>query len=102
MAASGTRTSVGVLGLLGAARAEVMIAHGCTMAAPEIDKQLKDYVFQGGGRTSAVDSGVQDVLRSLKEADIPSMLVTTSPRRMAENIMKQADGLLAGYVCGER
>ena len=29
------------------------------------------------------------------------MLVTTSPRRMAENIMKQADGLFAGYVCGD-
>lgn len=26
--------------------AEVMIAHGCTLSVPEIDKQLKDYVFR--------------------------------------------------------
>lgn len=26
--------------------AEVMIAHGCTLSVPEIDKQLKDYVFK--------------------------------------------------------
>jgi HAD superfamily hydrolase (TIGR01509 family) len=45
--------------------------------------------------------GVLDVLRSLKASDVPSMLVTTSPRRMAENIMAQADGLFAGYICGD-
>ena len=81
--------------------AEVMIAHGCTLSVPEIDKQLKDYVFKAEVERLPWIPGVQDVLRSLKEADIPSMLVTTSPRRMAENIMKQADGLLAGYVCGD-
>ena len=76
--------------------AEVMIAHGCTLSVPEIDKQLKDYVFKAEVERLPWIPGVQDVLHSLKEADIPSMLVTTSPRRMAENIMKQADGLLAG------
>ena len=81
--------------------AEVMIAHGCTLSVPEIDKQLKDYVFKAEVERLPWIPGVQDVLHSLKEADIPSMLVTTSPRRMAENIMKQADGLLAGYVCGD-
>ena len=81
--------------------AEVMIAHGCTLSVPEIDKQLKDYVFKAEVERLPWIPGVQDVLRSLKEADIPSMLVTTSPRRMAENIMKQADGLLVGYVCGD-
>lgn len=78
-----------------------MIAHGCTLSVPEIDKQLKDYVFKAEVERLPWIPGVQDVLHSLKEADIPSMLVTTSPRRMAENIMKQADGLLAGYVCGD-
>lgn len=81
--------------------AEVMIAHGCTLSVPEIDKQLKDYVFKAEVERLPWIPGVQDVLHSLKEADIPSMLVTTSPRRMAENIMKQAAGLLAGYVCGD-
>ena len=79
--------------------AEVMIAHGCTLSVPEIDKQLKDYVFKAEVERLPWIPGVQDVLHSLKEADIPSMLVTTSPRRMAENIMKQADGL---KTLGER
>ncbi len=74
--------------------AEVMIAHGCTLSVPEIDKQLKDYVFKAEVERLPWIPGVLDVLHSLKEADIPSMLVTTSPRRMAENIMKQSDGLL--------
>ena len=70
-------------------------------AIRSIDKQLKDYVFKAEVERLPWIPGVQDVLHSLKEADIPSMLVTTSPRRMAENIMKQADGLPAGYVCGD-
>ena len=80
--------------------AEVMIAHGCTLSVPEIDKQLKDYVFKAEveRRTSAVDSWCRKTLRSLTirkhKADIPSMLVTTSPRRMAENIMKRIAGRL--------
>ncbi|PJM78416.1 HAD family hydrolase [Bifidobacterium scaligerum] len=78
-----------------------MIERGCKLSVEEIDKQLKDYVFNAEVTRLPWIPGVQDVLRSLKDAGIPSMLVTTSPRRMAENIMKQADGLLAGYVCGD-
>lgn len=47
--------------------AEVMIAHGCTLSVPEIDKQLKDYVFKaeverlpwipGGARRAAFAQG---------------------------------------------
>ena len=81
--------------------AEVMIAHGCTLSVPEIDKQLKDYVFKAEVERLPWIPGVLDVLHSLKEAGVPSMLVTTSPRRMAENIMKQSEGLFAGYVCGD-
>ena len=81
--------------------AEVMIAYGCTLSVPEIDKQLKDYVFKAEVERLPWIPGVLDVLHSLKEAGVPSMLVTTSPRRMAENIMKQSEGLFAGYVCGD-
>ena len=101
MAASGTRTSVGVLRTPVPHVAEVMIAHGCTLSVPEIDKQLKDYVFKAEVERLPWIPGVLDVLHSLKEAGVPSMLVTTSPRRMAENIMKQSEGLFAGYVCGD-
>lgn len=48
--------------------AEVMIAHGCTLSIPEIDKQLKDYVFKAEVERLPWIPGVQDVLRSLKEA----------------------------------
>lgn len=65
--------------------AEVMIAHGCTLSVPEIDKQLKDYVFKAEVERLPWIPGVQDVLHSLKEADIPSMLVTTSPRHGREH-----------------
>lgn len=81
--------------------AKHMIERGCTLSVEEIDVQLKDYVFQAEVRRLPWIPGVLDVLRSLKKAGIPSMLVTTSPRRMAENIMKQSDGLFAGYVCGD-
>ena len=53
--------------------AEVMIAHGCTLSVPEIDKQLKDYVFKAEverlpGRLCAAAFGgveISFVLRSL-------------------------------------
>ncbi|MBT1174236.1 HAD family hydrolase [Bifidobacterium sp. LC6] len=78
-----------------------MIERGCTLSVEEIDKQLKDYVFNAEVRQLPWIPGVRDVLHSLKDAGIPSMLVTTSPRRMAENIMAQSEGLFAGYVCGD-
>lgn len=78
-----------------------MIERGCTLSVEEIDRQLKDYVYNAEVRRLPWIPGVLDVLRSLKAAGVPSMLVTTSPRRMAENIMQQADGLFEGYVCGD-
>ena len=41
------------------------------------------------------------VLHSLKDAGVPSMLVSTSPRPIVENVMRQSEGLFAGYVCGD-
>lgn len=78
-----------------------MIAKGCRLSVEEIDKQLKDYVYRAEVARLPWIDGVRDVLRSLADAGVPSMLVTTSPRRMAENILAQADGLLKGYVCGD-
>lgn len=78
-----------------------MIAKGTQLTVEQIDVQLKDYVYQAEVRGLPWIDGVQDVLRSLKAAGVPSMLVTTSPRRMAENVMRQAGDLFAGYVCGD-
>ena len=78
-----------------------MIAKGCKLTVDEIDVQLKDYVYRAEVERLPWIDGVLDVLRSLKDAGVPSMLVTTSPRRMAENILAQTDGLFEGYVCGD-
>lgn len=46
--------------------------------------------------------GVEDVLRSLVAAGIPSVLVTTSPRSLAQNLVNKAPkGAFAGFVCGD-
>ncbi len=81
--------------------ARCMIEHGCALSVEQIDMQLKDYVYRAEVAHLPWIDGVRDVLRSLKDAGVPCMLVTTSPRRMAENVMKQAEGLFAGYICGD-
>ena len=46
--------------------------------------------------------GVRDILAGLVEAGIPSILVTTSPRRMAQAVVAKApEGAFADYVCGD-
>lgn len=78
-----------------------MIEHGCTLSVEQIDVQVKDYVYRAEVEHLPWIDGVRDVLHSLKNAGVPCMLVTTSPRRMAENVMKQTEGLFAGYICGD-
>ena len=78
-----------------------MIAKGCTLSVEDIDVQLKRYVYEAELEGLPWIDGVLDVLRSLKDADVPSMLVSTSPRPIVENVMRQSDGLFAGYVCGD-
>lgn len=78
-----------------------MIEHGCTLSVEEIDRQLKQYVFDQEKIHMPWIDGVLDSLRSLKEAGIPSMLVSTSPRPIVENVLDAAPGLFAGYVCGD-
>ncbi|WEV63582.1 HAD family hydrolase [Bifidobacterium sp. ESL0732] len=46
--------------------------------------------------------GVENVLQQLADAKIPSVLVTASPRQLAENLMAQAPkGAFVGCVCGD-
>ncbi len=68
----------------------------------EIGKGMIDYVAQKEFERIPWIDGVEDALLSLKEAGVPSMLVTTSPRHLAENLIAQAPaGTFAGYVCGD-
>ncbi|MBW3082632.1 HAD family hydrolase [Bifidobacterium phasiani] len=78
-----------------------MIAKGCTLSVEQIDVRLKRYVFEAEQERLPWIDGVLDVVRSLKDAGVPSMLVSTSPRPIVENVMRQAVGLFAGYVCGD-
>ena len=78
-----------------------MVEHGCQLSIEEIGQGMIDYVAQKEFECIPWIEGVEDVLVALRDAGVPSMLVTTSPRRMAENIMKQSEGLFAGYVCGD-
>lgn len=78
-----------------------MIAKGCRLSVEQIDKQLKQYVFDAEQERLPWIDGVLDVVRSLNDGGIPSMLVSTSPRPIVENVMNQSDGLFAGYVCGD-
>ena len=79
-----------------------MVEHGCKLSIEEIGKGMIDYVAQKEFERIPWIDGVEDVLLSLKEAGVPSMLVTTSPRHLAENLIAQApDGTFAGYVCGD-
>ncbi|MBT1182004.1 HAD family phosphatase [Bifidobacterium sp. CP2] len=81
--------------------ARKMIEHGCTLSVEAIDKQLKQYVFDHEKAHMPWIPGVLDTLRSLKEAGVPSVLVSTSPRPIVENVLDAAPGLFAGYVCGD-
>lgn len=46
--------------------------------------------------------GVRDLLISLAQARVPSILVTTSPRRMAQVVVDQAPkGAFVDFVCGD-
>ena len=79
-----------------------MIALGTRLDAEEIGRRMIGYVARREAERIPWIPGVEDVLRSLVAAGVPSVLVTTSPRSMAENLVRQApSGAFVGYVCGD-
>ena len=79
-----------------------MVEHGCQLSIEEIGQGMIDYVAQKEFECIPWIEGVEDVLVALRDAGVPSMLVTTSPRHLAENLVAQAPaGAFAGYVCGD-
>ena len=79
-----------------------MVEHGCQLSIEEIGQGMIDYVAQKEFECIPWIEGVEDVLVTLRDAGVPSMLVTTSPRHLAENLVAQAPaGAFAGYVCGD-
>ncbi len=79
-----------------------MIEQGCKLPAEEIGEQLIQYVTDAEMLSLPWTPGVLDVLISLRDAGVPSVLVTSSPRELAENLIAQAPtGCFVDYVCGD-
>lgn len=79
-----------------------MRQRGCKLSVEEIGEQMIQYVAEQEMLKLPWTPGVIDVLISLREAGVPSVLVTSSPRELAENlIMKAPAGTFETYVCGD-
>lgn len=82
--------------------ANKMIPSGTKLTVEEIGKGMVDYVAAREAESVPWVPGVLDVLKSLTDAGIPSILVSNSPRCLVENIVNHApEGAFAGYVCGD-
>ena len=77
-----------------------MVEHGCQLSIEEIGQGMIDYVAQKEFECIPWIEGVEDVLVALRDAGVPSMLVTTSPRHLAENLVAPAPYLEAGRRLG--
>lgn len=81
--------------------AQRMVEHGTRLSADEITPMLIQYVFEAEKRQMPWVPGVLPVLSALADAGIPSVLVTASPRGMADNLLSQApQGTFVGSVSG--
>lgn len=82
--------------------ANKMIPSGTKLTVEEIGKGMVDYVAAREAESVPWVPGVLDVLKSLTDAGITSILVSNSPRCLVENIVNHApEGAFAGYVCGD-
>lgn len=82
--------------------AREMVELGCPLPAEEIDRRMIEYVTQQELAHMPWIPGTRELLVALRDAGVPSVLVTTSPRFLAENLIAQApEGVFAGYVCGD-
>lgn len=82
--------------------AQRMVDHGCQLSVEEIGQGMIDYVSRAEAAHMPWIDGVLDVLNSLVAAGIPSVLVTTSPRHLAQGLVDQAPaGAFVGFVCGD-
>ncbi|MFT8705520.1 HAD family hydrolase [Bifidobacterium aquikefiricola] len=82
--------------------AQAMIDHGTQLAAPVIVTMLIERVAQLEEERMPWIPGTVELLIELAKHGIPSILVTASPRRMAEAAVRQApDNVFAGFVCGD-
>ncbi|PXY82228.1 HAD family hydrolase [Bifidobacterium asteroides] len=82
--------------------AKLMRDRGLGVPEDQIPDLLIDGVIALEAHHMPWIDGVRDILAGLVAAGIPSILVTTSPRRMAQAVVAKApEGAFADYVCGD-
>lgn len=83
--------------------AEYMRGQGLQdMTAQEITEFMVDFVYHKELERLPWNPGVVETLHMLRDAGVPQVLVTSSPRVMASNVVEQAgDGVFMGYLCNE-
>lgn len=82
--------------------ARVMRENGLQLPAEDVPALLIEGVARMEKEHMPWIEGARDLLSSLDRAGVPSVLVTTSPRRMARALVDQApDGAFAAFVCGD-
>ncbi|BDR54960.1 haloacid dehalogenase [Bombiscardovia apis] len=78
----------------------------CERGADAPAEQVKQEIIEGVARREQEQmpwiEGVSELLQALKEAGVPSVLVTSSPRHIAQVVVEQApEGAFVGFVCGD-
>lgn len=83
--------------------AQFMIGSGLKdMTADEIIGFVTDKVYEAEVACMPWTQGAVELLTVLRDAGIPSVLVTSSPRKLALNAVEQAPhGAFVGYICNE-
>ena len=80
--------------------AQMMIDRGIKLGVEELTAGIIDFVAKREMEQMPWMPGVLDVLVATRDAGIPNVLVTASPRAMAESAVAQApEGVFAAYVC---
>jgi HAD superfamily hydrolase (TIGR01509 family) len=75
---------------------------GTELPESKIAELMVRYVAEREREAMPWAPGVLDVLRSLVKSGIPSVLVTSSPRTLAEVVVQQAPkGSFASFICGD-
>lgn len=82
--------------------ARLLREHGLQVPEEDIPGMLIDGVASKEQERMPWISGVFDLLEALSQSGVPSVLVTTSPRRMARAVVEQAPrGAFVDFVCGD-
>ncbi|AKV56110.1 HAD family hydrolase [Bifidobacterium actinocoloniiforme] len=82
--------------------AEAMRERGVDLPVPRIQALIEEGVARRERERMPWIDGAVDVLKALAAAGVPSVLVTSSPRRIAEAVVAQAPaGAFVGFTCGD-